>query len=174
MIRNLRAAAAVAALAATLAACGDAGDRAPKHPSQSQPPAVQTKQVQISPENRRMVEDNIRQLLTDASAQFAAGKAPVANGEVITAIQPASDHQFPVELQGGVAYTIVGACDVDCNDVDLELLDGATGQVVGSDLLPDDYPVVNYTPAAPARFFVRVILKTCTQSPCYVGARVLQ
>ncbi|MBI1186726.1 MAG: hypothetical protein GC206_05245 [Alphaproteobacteria bacterium] len=173
MIRNLCAVTAIAALTA-LAACGDGGARAPAHASQSQPAAVQTTQVQISPENRRRVEDNIRQLLGEASAQFAAGKTPVAGAEVITAIQPASDHQFAVELQAGIPYTVVGACDADCTDVDIELLDGGTGQVVASDLLPDDYPVVNFAAPAAARYFVRVILKTCTQSPCYVGARVLQ
>jgi hypothetical protein len=56
----------------------------------------------------------------------------------------------------------------------LELLDGATGAVVGSDLLADDYPVVSYTPAADAPYFVRLILRTCTQAPCYIGARGLQ
>jgi len=176
MIRKLVMACAALALVTSLGACdGGAGNRAPKHASQSQPAAVQTKQIQISAENRRMVEDNIRDLLNQAAQQFAPGKTPVAGAaEILASIQPAGDHQFPLDVQPGVAYTAVGVCDADCTDVDLELLDGVTGQVLASDLLPDDYPVVNFTPPAAGRIFVRVILKNCAQSPCYVGARVLQ
>ena len=167
----------IAALAVALSACGGpTGPRAPAHPSQSQATATgETRQVQISAENRAGVENNIRDLLTQAAGQFAAGAVPIPGVEdVLTAIQPGTDHQYQVALTGGTAYVFVGACDADCSNVDLELLDGGTGAVVGSDLLDDDYPVVQYTPASNANYFVRIILRTCTQAPCYVGARGLQ
>lgn len=166
----------IAALALALAACNPSGPRAPAHPSQSQATAQgETRQVQISAANRAEVENNIRELLTQSATQFASGGVPMVGVEdALTAIQPGADHQYPVELVAGTNYTFVGVCDADCTNVDLELLDGATGAVVGSDLLADDYPVVQYTPTANASYFVRLILLTCTQAPCYVGARVLQ
>ena len=165
-----------AALALALAGCNPVAQRAPAHPSQSQATAPgSTQQVQISAANRAEVENNIRDLLTQTATQYAAGAAVIPGmADVLTAIQPGSDHQTRVALTGGTAYVFVGACDVDCNNVDLELLDAATGAVVGSDLMADDYPVVQYTPAANASYFVRIILRTCTQAPCYVGARGLQ
>lgn len=155
-----------------LAACGPS-NRAPAHPSQS--PATQsgdTSQINIA--NRAEVEANIRDLLGQVSSQFAPGGNAIPGFEdVILAIQAGTDHQSAVELKGGTAYTFLGVCDIDCTNVDLELLNGETGEVVGSDLLDDDIPVVNYQPQADARFFVRLILRNCSQSPCYVGARGL-
>ncbi len=164
------------AVLVSLAACGQMAARAPAHPSQSQANAAgETRQVQISDANRRQVQINIRDMLAQASQQFAAGAAPLAGMEdVVVAIQPGADHQFPVSLQSGVNYVFVGVCDADCHNIDLELLNGTTGQVVGSDLLDDDYPVVNFTAPDNARYFVRLILRNCAQSPCYIGGRVLQ
>lgn len=165
-----------AALALALGACTPAGQRAPAHPSQSQAtPEGTTRQVQISAANRAEVENNIRDLLTQTAAQYATGAVAIPGvTDALVAIQPGSDHQYRVALTGGTPYVFVGACDADCNNVDLELLDGASGAVVGSDLMADDYPVVQYTPAANADYFVRIILRTCTQAPCYVGARSMQ
>lgn len=168
-----------AILALTLAACGQGGigaARAPAHPSQSQATATgETQQVQIDPANRTQVETNIRDMLGQLALRFAPGAAPIPGMEdVVTAIQPGADHQFPVNLQSGTNYSFVGVCDVDCSNIDLELLKGDTGEVVGSDLLDDDIPVVTYAPAANGRYFVRLILRDCTQAPCYIGGRALQ
>ena len=165
-----------AALALALGACNPAGQRAPAHPSQSQAtPEASARQVQISAANRAQVENNLRDLLTQTATQYAAGAVAIPGvADALVAIQPGADHQYRVALTGGTPYVFVGACDVDCNNVDLELLDGASGAVVGSDLMADDYPVVQYTPVASAEYFVRIILRTCTQAPCYVGARGVQ
>ncbi len=155
----------------SLVACGGPSNRAPVHPSQS--PGTQsgeTRQINIA--NREEVEANIRDLLGQANAQFAPGGGAIPGfADILATIQPGTDLQSPVELKAGTPYSFFGVCDVDCSNVDLELLNGTTGEVVGADLLNDDYPVVNFTPQADARFFVRVILRSCTQSPCYVGAR---
>ncbi|MGQ9837859.1 MAG: hypothetical protein ACUVRV_07805 [Cyanobacteriota bacterium] len=61
---------------------------------------------------------------------------------------------------------IWATCDLDCYDVDLVLYD-ANGQVVATDQLSDDYPIVQ----APyeGNFFVKVILFSCTHpSGCAV------
>lgn len=185
-----------AALALTLAACGQnanapAGDtktgnatttvssdatRAPAHPSQSAGTATgETRQIQITDENRRQVEGNIRDMLGQATTQFGAGGQPMAGvQDVITAIQPGTDYQYAVNLQGGSRYVFVGVCDADCNNIDLELLDASNGAVVGSDLLDDDFPVVTFAPSQSGRYFVRLILRSCTQAPCYIGGRAIQ
>jgi hypothetical protein len=164
------------ALVVALAACGAGSERAPAHPSQSQATKQgETRQINISEGNRTQVETNIRDQLGQAARQFAPGGVPVPGREdLVTTMQPGADHQFSVNLENAGNYVFVGVCDADCTNIDLEVLNGATGEVVGSDLLEDDFPVVTFTAPDSARYFVRLILRTCTQAPCYVGARVLQ
>lgn len=161
-----------------LAACNPSGgaQRAPAHPSQSQATVVgEVRHGTITDENRTQVETNIRDMLGQASLQFAPGAAILPGMEdVVTAIDPGTDYQFPVSLESGGSYTFVGVCDVDCKNIDIELLKGDTGEVVGSDLLDDDFPVVQFTAPDSARYFVRLILHSCAQAPCYIGGRVLR
>lgn len=175
----IRAIAAVCVLA--LAACGQGGlggggARAPAHPSQSEAKAEgETRQIQIDSANRTQVETNIRDMLGQLALQVAPGATPMPGMEdVVTAIQPGTDYQFPVNLRTGANYSFVSVCDADCSNIDLELLKGDTGEVVGSDLLDDDIPVVHYAATANGRYFVRLILRNCAQAPCYIGGRALQ
>ena len=78
-----------------------------------------------------------------------------------------------MELTANTPYTFLGACDGDCTNVDIELIDMRTGGVVASDMLPDDYPVVNFTAPANGQYMVRTILQVCTTAPCFTGMRAL-
>jgi hypothetical protein len=49
----------------------------------------------------------------------------------------------------------------------------STGGVVASDMLPDDYPVVQFTAPADGQYMVRTLLQNCTVAPCFVGSRAL-
>jgi hypothetical protein len=40
-------------------------------------------------------------------------------------------------------------------------------------MLPDDYPVVNFTPPTNGRYIARLLLQNCTVAPCYTGTRLL-
>jgi hypothetical protein len=179
MRRLMLAAAAVLALAA----CNQQGGSGPalptlqagaQAPSTQTPPTGEVRQVQITDENRRMVEANILDMLNQLSAGAAQGAtAPEGFEDRIVALQPGTDSRFVMRLTGGTPYTFVGVCDVDCNNVDIELIDMRTGGVVGSDLLPDDIPIVNFTPTETGEYMVRTLLQTCTGAPCYTGTRAL-
>jgi hypothetical protein len=80
---------------------------------------------------------------------------------------------WEIQLARGATYTIVGVCDEDCTDVDMEVSD-SNGNMVGSDTLADDYPRVQLTPAASGTFSVKIWLHACSSEPCYAGARVLR
>jgi hypothetical protein len=94
--------------------------------------------------------------------------------DLFARLQPGADRQFRVALDGGVAYSIVGACDSGCGDVDIELLQASDGLVVKRDLLRDNYPVIEFTPPARRDYYVRIILKACVHAQCHVGARILR
>jgi hypothetical protein len=88
-------------------------------------------------------------------------------------MQPGTDHRQNVTLTGGTAYRFVGACDGDCTNFDIELIDMRTGGVVASDMLPDDFPIVNYTPPANGQYIVRSLMQACSVAPCFAGTRAL-
>jgi hypothetical protein len=180
MIRNALVAAA-AALA--LVACNQQGSGPQMPPVQAgaQAPSVQPRQqapaqqANVTQEVRQQLIDNIGQQLNQIGQNFAAGMQPPQGfTDQIVAMQPSTDHRFTIQLTGGSAYTAIGACDGDCTNVDIELIDMTTGGVVASDMLPDDYPVVNFTPGANGNYMVRLLMQSCSVAPCYAGVRVLQ
>lgn len=174
MVRRIILAAALA-----LAACNQgSGPQLPKAPDGAQAPAevnpnAPTQQANVTPEVRAQLIQQIGDLLSQTQNQLASGMSR-ATGLVdeIAPIQAGADHRWRIELTGGTVYRIIGACDGDCTNVDIELIDNR-GAVVASDMLPDDYPVVDYTPAANGPYFVRILMQSCSVSPCYAGARVL-
>lgn len=168
-----------AAAAFALAACNQGtGTQLPPVQEGAQAPSQQTpsgnvQQAQVTDDIRQQLIANIGDQLNQIQANFAAGMAP-PNGmtDTIVPMQPSTDHRFDIALNAGAEYRILGACDGDCTNVDIELIDRATGGVVASDMLPDDYPVVTYTPAANGNYIVRILMQTCSVAPCYAGARV--
>lgn len=73
-----------------------------------------------------------------------------------------------LDLNAGTSYMIVAQCDRDCSDIDLWLYD-ENGNLIDSDVLVDDTPIVNVTPIRNARFSLRVGMITCNVQPCYYG-----
>ncbi|NIR42651.1 MAG: hypothetical protein GWN99_02065 [Gemmatimonadetes bacterium] len=82
----------------------------------------------------------------------------------------ASD-DFKLVLQGGWSYFLVGACDADCPDIDLRLLD-ASGREVGRDFQDDAFPIVEASPTGTGDYSVHVYMASCTREPCYYGVGI--
>ena len=72
---------------------------------------------------------------------------------------------FPLTLQGGLEYRIVGVCDKDCMDLDLALLDPA-GEEAASDFLDDALPIMAHLPDTLTEYQVEVIMVACAIEPC--------
>jgi hypothetical protein len=171
-----------AAAALAVAACNQMGAGGPslpapqpgvQAPSVQTPPATPPEQIQISDQNRREVLQNINDQLTQIGANFAAGMAaPQGFADETAAMQPGTDHVWRFDLTANTQYSVVGACDADCTNVDIELID-SRGGVVASDMLPDDYPVVPFTPTENGTYYARLLMQSCTRAPCYAGMRVL-
>lgn len=181
MRRMMIAAAAVLALAACDQLKGGGGAPMPKQqvpqnalnaPTQLNGGSAE-KQAAITSEQDQQLRGLIGSLLNNYQQNLAQGMTvPAGFSDEITSMQPGHDYRWQVNLMGGTQYRVLGACDNECNNVDIELIDGS-GAVVASDKAPDDKPVVNFTPASNGQYIVRVILQTCTVGPCYVGARIV-
>lgn len=172
-----------AAAALALAACGQGGGSGTDLPAVQQGaqapmqlPAVTApaQQATLTPEQRTQLEQLVAGFLNHVQEQTSQGLSPaVGFSDHIAGLQPSTDDRWVVDLVGGTPYRILGACDNECSNMDIELIDMNTGGVIASDVLPDDFPVVDYTPTANGRYMVRMIMQTCTVAPCYAGARVL-
>ena len=105
---------------------------------------------------------------TDAlSRQGYARSHEIKNGS----LDDDESEAFTLELDGGHSYALIGVCDEDCTDVDLRLYD-ADGREVDSDIEVDDYPVLEVSPTRTATYRVKVIMATCSTSPCFYGVGV--
>ena len=176
MLRHVLLAAAAAAI---LAACSESSARLPapqegvQRPSVQTPPATPPEQVRIDAANRRDVLANISDQLDQIGANFASGwAAPQGFEDRTTALQPATDHVWRINLNANTDYRLIGACDADCSNVDIELID-SRGGVVAHDMLDDDFPVVEYRPAENGTYYARLLMQSCTRAPCYAGLRLL-
>ena len=86
-------------------------------------------------------------------------------------LDSSDDETFQVELQSGRPYTILGACDDDCEDMDLFLMD-RNGNELASDTEVDSFPLVSITPSYTGTFQVRVKMYDCTLEPCFYSVGV--
>lgn len=73
---------------------------------------------------------------------------------------------WPVTLNVGAEYWVVGVCDNDCADLDLAFLDGY-GNVISQDSAANAQPVVSVMPTSSGQFMVRAHMYNCTLAPCY-------
>lgn len=107
------------------------------------------------------------------AAQMAQGW-PRVDGvpDTVVGLQPNGEHRLQVRLRAGRHYGFIGACDNECSNLDFILEDGSGAQVA-SDVLDDDYPLVEVTPQMDGVYTLRIQLKTCTIGPCYVAARLV-
>ncbi len=83
-----------------------------------------------------------------------------------------ASESFALTLESGFEYLLVGACDVDCKDIDLIIFDEA-GNDVDSDYEEDDAPVLTVTPSRTQSYRVHVYMANCTNEPCWYAIGVL-
>lgn len=139
-------------------------------PPKPAPAAPQVRQANLSGEEHAQLQQLVGRYLDGVQKNYGSGMASA--GEHMATLQPGTSHDWTVNLNAGAAYRFIGACDNECSNVDIQLVDPG-GAVVAQDVLPDDIPVVDFTPPAGGAYQVRMLMRTCTIAPCYAGARML-
>lgn len=79
---------------------------------------------------------------------------------------------WTIHLYGGNRYVVTGACDADCEDIDIQILNASGVEIARDndrDNDMDDLPVVEVKPRSSGRFSIRVTMYKCTVDPCYWG-----
>jgi hypothetical protein len=116
-------------------------------------------------------EEQVREQIRTAGLVFEP-EGYVMSGKTFSgSLKDEASDDFTIELEGGVSYYLVGACDNDCPDMDLMLLD-ASGNEVDRDYEDDALPIVFVTPTRTADYVVHVYMANCTNEPCYYGVGV--
>jgi hypothetical protein len=88
---------------------------------------------------------------------FASDHMP--NGPITRgSLAQGGEQSYPLQLEGGACYTIIGTAGPGVGDIDFFLNDTASGQVVQSDVAPDAAPVVGVCPPATGNFTLRVVM----------------
>jgi hypothetical protein len=67
-------------------------------------------------------------------------------------------------------WALIGECDRNCSDLDLQLVD-KSGNVVATDQQTDDYPLLTVDPGADEGYTVIVKMAKCAASACYFRLR---
>ena len=110
----------------------------------------------------------VRAQLTAVGSRFEQQGYELTHRIYTGALNDGGSEMVELELDVGMEYQIMGACDEDCTDLDLTLYDGR-GNVVDSDVLDDDYPLVSVTVSRSGAFRVRVSMAACSAEPCRYG-----
>ena len=74
---------------------------------------------------------------------------------------------WTITLNGSSTYRIIGACDADCTDLDIEVYEGE--KVIVRDVLVDDVPIVTFNVASTTSIKIKVIMAACSSNPCFFG-----
>lgn len=118
-------------------------------------------------------EKQVRQQIDKAGEELRTQGFTLTHQVFTGSLEPRKTENVVFELERGGTYVILGVCDTDCRDLDLELRDEG-GRAVDDDVEADDAPVVAVTPAAAGRYTVRAIMADCASSPCRYGLGVFK
>lgn len=110
----------------------------------------------------------VRNQLIRASRAAGQGGLRLTHDPFVGDLGRGGDDYITINLKKGVSYAILGVCDEDCNDIDIELYDD-NGNLIASDTEADDRPLVRVSPRWNARFRIKVLMPGCSNAPCRYG-----
>lgn len=113
----------------------------------------------------------VRNMLQEASGRFAQQGYRPSHEVYTSSLNDDARELVTLVLDAGKHYYVMGACDTDCDDLDLLLFDPA-GNEVSSDVLDDDFPIVEARVRQTARYRVEVRMPGCSAEPCRYGIGV--
>lgn len=123
--------------------------------------------AQLAPDDAQVIARQLR-----AYEQGHSGQGlPRVFGPRMGQLRAGTSQAFTIPLQAGRVYSVVGACDRDCTDLDFRLFD-PNGQEVGNDLAADDAPMVRLRAGPAGRYRLEVIMVNCQSNPCAFALNV--
>ena len=90
----------------------------------------------------------------------------------VDSLEPGSVDSLEVSLGSG-SYLALGVCDDDCGDLDVYVLD-SKGEIVGSDVLIDAEPMVEFDVDQGGIYFVGASMESCDATDCIYSVQLLR
>jgi len=116
-------------------------------------------------------EQQVLEQIESVSTVFAADGYALHGDARTGALGSTASESFSLILESGFDYMLVGACDIDCTDIDLMLFDEA-GNEVDRDYEEDDAPVLMVEPSRTQSYSVHVYMADCSNEPCWYAVGV--
>jgi len=115
-------------------------------------------------------ESQVNELL-DRAGQVLEGRFTPTGYQKSGSLDEDGDERTTVRIAGRGEYAIIGVCDGDCSDLDLEVYD-ASGDSLDSDYLEDDFPVLKFSAGSATSVSVQASMASCSAEPCRYGFRL--
>lgn len=87
-----------------------------------------------------------------------------------SSLQKDGKQLLAVRLEANTRYVVVGMCDEDCDDLDLELFQ--RNRLVGRDVEDDALPVIQIRGLPSGMYQLRVTMADCKKGPCTYGVAI--
>jgi hypothetical protein len=113
------------------------------------------------------VQDVIQTLMDKADELFGDKGFKATGWQQRGELKQGGEVTFQISLKAGT-NALVGMCDTDCSNLDMYITD-SSGAAVDQDVEDDDFPIVMLTQTG--NFNVRLVMKSCSSSPCAYGVR---
>ena len=104
----------------------------------------------------------------EAVYEWVDGQGYYTENYLIGKLDEDETDTWTMPLDGGNEYIIIGACDGDCGDLDIVILDENDDEVA-RDTATDDVPVVELDLKDGGMYQIQVTMYSCSIEPCYFG-----
>lgn len=123
--------------------------------------------AQSNPTGTALIDALFNQIATE----IMPGKKDISTSRGTIANQATADHAF--NAVAGRTYVAIGVCDEGCSDLDMGVY-SSNGETLGSDVLDDDTPIVQFQAAQSGQMTIRVLMSACSASRCNYGVKVYE
>jgi hypothetical protein len=130
--------------------------------------AITTTTTASAQNNRDLVIQQMEASQAYAESQGLQNVALRSGGPMIGSLGQSGRVELEIALESGRDYFIAAFCDYGCDDIDLALLDKEM-DVLDSDYLTDDTPVLTVTASHDGPHMLRVDMASCQTTSCLFG-----
>ncbi len=93
---------------------------------------------------------------------------------VVGALPAGGSVVLELSLKAGATYFIGGACDEDCSDMDMWVIDPEEGTTLAEDIEVDSVPMLQFVAPRTGTYFLSVMMYECAEEFCIFGYQVLR
>lgn len=134
-------------------------------------PAVDPAEAEAAADGVPVWEQSVRTQLEEITSTVAAENyLPTGDGSA-DMLSSEGIGSFSVTLQPG-EYRAVAVCDDDCADLDLAVVSG--GELIGSDVLGNAFPFVDFTVSQAGSFDLPVQMVECSTDVCFYSTMLFR